>query len=268
MDMLPVALFCGIWYSIAGWRPGYGTHSMIMEPLFAALPIGIIMGNIPQAMILGAAISMMYVGMIAPGSELPSDKALAGLVGIPIALAVGADASTAVLLAVPFGVLGTFLNTVRRLLNGKCAHNADVCAASGKIGGIGVNAVLYPFLINFITKFPVAFAIVFFGAEVAESVISVLPEWIMNGLSVAGGVLPAIGFGLLLLIMGRPTIFPFFFLGFFFVKYFGLNTTAAVCFALPMAVIITLMTKEAQDEVLLKAKKAETSGDDEDDEDE
>ena len=265
--MLPVALFCGLWYAIAGWRPFYGLHDIpIMEPLFVALPIGLMMGDVPQALILGCSISMMYVGMLAPGSELPADKSLAGLVGVSIGLAIGADAEMAVVLAVPFGVFGVFLNTLRRMINGKFAHNADACPLKCDTKGIARNAILYPFLMNLITKFPVAFCIVYFGADVAEGVIGAMPEWVMNGLSVAGGMLPAIGFGLLLMIMGRAAIFPFFFLGFFFVQYLGLNTIAAVCFAAPIAVIITLMSKENQDEVLAKTQKMLPSDDDDDDE--
>lgn len=268
MNMLPVALFCGLWYAITGWRPGYGTHSMFMEPLFCALPIGILMGNVPQAMILGAAIGMMYVGMIAPGSELPSDKALAGIVGVSIGLAINADPATAVLLAVPFGVFGTFLNTLRRLINGKFVHQADACAVKCDTKGIARNGILYPLIMNLVTKGPVAFIIVYFGADVAQALIEKFPAWVMHGMSVAGGVLPAIGFGLLLMIMGRPAIFPFFFLGFFFVKYFSLSTTAAVCFGLPIAIIIVLMMKESQDETLGKAQKLITVTSDDDDDEE
>lgn len=58
MNMLPVAIFCGFWYGIGRWRLCYGTHDIpFMEPLFVALPIGLIMGNVPQALIIGAAIS-------------------------------------------------------------------------------------------------------------------------------------------------------------------------------------------------------------------
>ena len=90
-NMLGVAIFCGLWYAFAGWRPCYLTHTIWLAPLTAALPIGIIMGDIPNAMILGSAIGMLYVGLVAPGAEIPADTSSAGLIGIAIGLAIGAD---------------------------------------------------------------------------------------------------------------------------------------------------------------------------------
>lgn len=270
MNMLPVALFCGLWYAISGWRPGYGTHDMFMLPLFASLPIGLIMGKVPEAMMYGSAISMMYVGMVAPGSELPADSALAGLVGIPIALAIGADTATAVLIAVPFGVFGVFLNTLRRIINGRFATYADKCAMKADTAGISRAAILFPLLMNLITKFPVAFGIVYFGADAAQKVVDLCPKWIMHGFSVAGGLLPAIGFGILLLVMGKKSLFAFFFIGFFMVEYLHLSTIAIVCFAIPVAFAVVLISMEQEEQVLKQAAKIaskNSSDDDDDDED-
>lgn len=36
-------------------------------PLFGALLIGIVLGDVPQAMIIGAAIQAIYMGVIQPG---------------------------------------------------------------------------------------------------------------------------------------------------------------------------------------------------------
>ena len=77
--MLGVAIFCGLYYAFAGWRPLYLTHSIWLFPLTSALPIGLLMGDVKGAMILGAAISMLYVGLIAPGAEISADGCAAGI---------------------------------------------------------------------------------------------------------------------------------------------------------------------------------------------
>lgn len=252
--MLLVALFAGLWYTFAGWRPGYSTHEIWMFPLIVAWPIGIIMGDVPNAMILGSAISMMYVGLIAPGAEMPADMSLAGLIGIPIGLSIGADPGTAVMIAVPFGVLGVFLNQIRRTINSKFAHMADKYALVCNEKGITRCAIWYPLLMNFVLKFPPAFLIVYFGADLAKGIINMLPHWMLNGISVAGGILPAIGFAIILRMIGKKSIFPFFFIGFFLVQYFKVSTIAAACFAIPIAIVIVLLTKENQDEVMTKTQ--------------
>lgn len=73
-NMLGVAIFCGLYYAFAGWRPLYLTHSIWLFPLTSALPIGLLMGDVKGAMILGAAISMLYVGLIAPGAEISAGR--------------------------------------------------------------------------------------------------------------------------------------------------------------------------------------------------
>ena len=106
-NMLGVAIFCGLYYAFAGWRPLYLTHSIWLFPLTSALPIGLLMGDVKGAMILGAAISMLYVGLIAPGAEISADGCAAGIIGVAVGLAIGADTGTAIAIAVPFGVLST-----------------------------------------------------------------------------------------------------------------------------------------------------------------
>lgn len=252
--MLLVALFAGLWYTFAGWRPGYSTHEIWMFPLMVAFPIGIIMGDVPNAMILGAAIGMMYVGMVAPGSEMPADMSLAGLIGIPIGLSIGADPGTAIMIAVPFGVLGVFLNQIRRTINSQFAHMADKHALTCNEKGITRCAIWYPLLMNLVLKFPPAFIIVYFGAGLAQKFIDMLPGWMLNGVSVAGKVLPAIGFAIILRMIGKRSVFPFFFIGFFMVQYFNISTIAAACFAIPIAIIIVFMTKDSQDEIMTKTQ--------------
>lgn len=272
MNMLWVALFCGIWYAIAGWRPGYSTHEIWMFPLTVAVPIGLLMGDLSGAIVIGCAISMMYVGIVAPGSEMPSDMSLAGLIGIPIALAIGADAGTAITIALPFGILGVFLNQIRRIINANFAHAADRYAVEGNTKGIGRCAVLYPLLMNFVTKFPPAFAAVYFGPTVVEKVIDILPDFVMTGLSAAGGLMPAIGFAILIRLIATKSIFPFFFMGFFIVKIFGISSIQVACIGIPLAIAITLMTKEAEDRAVKQAACTVGAGsfddDDDDDDDE
>lgn len=268
MTIFWVALVGALGYAIAGWRPGYGFHDIpLMWGIFIAPFIGAIYGDIPTAMIIAASIDMMYIGMIAPGSEMPADHYLAAIIGTAIGVGAGLQPEAAVALAVPFGVFGVFLNTLRRIINGWFARSADKAAANGNIKSIGRNAIVKPLILNLLTKFPVCFVIIYYGVDATEAIFSAMPEWLMHGLQVGGGMLPAIGFALLLKIMGRKAIIPFFFIGFFMVEYFGLSTIGVLCFALPVAIIYVMLSKENQDEVLGKARFAIAgSSDDDDDE--
>lgn len=62
-------------------------------------------------------IQLVYLGVIATGGNVPADDVLAATIAIPIALQTGMSAEVAVGLAVPFGVLGVFVDQIRRTSN-------------------------------------------------------------------------------------------------------------------------------------------------------
>ena len=102
----------------------------------------------------------------------------------------------AVGVAVPFAVavqMGiTFLFSVMSGVMSRCdrmAENADTR---------GIERVNYLALLALGTfYFLCAFLPIYFGAEHAKTIIDVLPQRLIDGLGVAGGIMPAIGFALL-----------------------------------------------------------------------
>lgn len=86
---LVVAIFAGLWFWFASGCWGYTFHYVLKQPLVMALPFGILMGDIPTAMIIGATIELVYVGMISPGANIPADECFAGVISIPLALLAG-----------------------------------------------------------------------------------------------------------------------------------------------------------------------------------
>ncbi len=98
-----LALVFGVLYWLATNKLWYGTLHLVRQPLVLAVPIGLIMGNLGDAMKIGASLQMIYLGAIAPGGTLPADEALASCITIPVALAAGLEPDIAVTIAVPVG---------------------------------------------------------------------------------------------------------------------------------------------------------------------
>jgi D-glucosaminate-specific PTS system IIC component len=85
------------------------------------------------------------------------------------------------------------------------------------------------------------------SGEIINRILEIIPEWIMHGLSVAGGIMPAMGFALTLMVIGKGSLFPFFFLGFFAVQYLGINTMFAAILGGCISILsITLKNKEGR----------------------
>lgn len=243
MNLL-AAIFAGLWYWVGQSKIGYTFHAIICQPIVMALPIGIIMGDVQQAMIIGANIEMVYLGMVAAGANIPADECLAGVIAIPIALKTGMTPETAVVLAVPFGLLGVFQDQVRRTIQAAFAHRADKYALVGNEKEIERCAILYPLILGFFLRFPLVFIANYFGGDIVQNFLNVIPNWIMHGLSVAGGILPALGFAITVFIIGKRSYIPFFIIGFFAVKYLQVNITAAAIFGTCIALLIVFMKRE------------------------
>lgn len=238
MDLF-IAVIAGLLYFIGTSRIGYGlSQGATDSPIFYGLIMGLLFGDIVTGLVIGGTIQMMYLGLVATGGNIPADEALAGIVAIPIALKTGISVEMAVAIAFPFGVLGVFLDQIRRTTNTFWIHKADTYAKNGDSKGIYKMAVTVPLLVAFLLRFVPVFIITFFGAEAVTLIVEMMPQWLLNSLSIAGGILPAVGFALIILTIGKLKIMPFYFLGFFLVAYFNIPTMGAAIFGTIIALVI------------------------------
>ena len=95
-------------------------------------------------------------------------------------------------------------------------------------------------------RFPPVFILIYFGTDLVQKILNVLPGWFTNGLSVAGGVLPALGFAITIFVVGKSMLIPFFILGFFFIQYFQISTIGAAIFGICMALLIICFRREKE----------------------
>ena len=65
----------------------------------------------------------------------------------------------------------------------------------------------------------------------------------MNGISVASGMIPALGFAMLAKLTVTQKTLPFLFLGFAFVSYLGVDVTGVAIFGLIIAVLAVYFSK-------------------------
>lgn len=247
--LLTAAIVGATWYTLwNGLLIGYTLQGAMQRPIVIGFLFGIVLGDMATAMVLGAAIESIYLGTIAPGGNTPADYCAAGCVGIPIAMINGMPTEQAIALAVPIGLLGAILTIVKYLICGLFVEPAEKYADDANAGGIFRCAVIYPALCKVALVWPLFFCAVFFGADFVQAILDAIPVWVSNGLSVAGGLLPAIGFGLTIMIIGQPKFIPLFIIGYFMVQYGGLSVMACAIFAICISLFITLMQPAPEDD--------------------
>lgn len=236
---LILALVSGLWFWFAASLAGYTLYPMFKSPTFIGFALGLVWGDVTTGLIAGAGIEVIYLGMVAAGGNIPSDKALAALISVPIVLQTGVSTEVAVSIAVPMGVLGVFINNIRRTGNAFLIHKADKFADEGNVKGVWRCATLYSFIFGFILRFPIVFIVNLYGASLVDQLLTVIPAWVLHALTVMGGVLPALGFATTIFVIGKKQYIPFFIIGFFAVKYLGLPIMGAAIFGTCIALLLT-----------------------------
>lgn len=151
----------------------------------------------------------------------------------------------AVGIAMPFAVAVqgaiTVLFTVYSPMMHRCDHFVD------KLNFRGINRVNYlGMIILFCFYFIVAFLPVYFGSAMAKTFVEKSPQWLLDGLTVAGAMMPAIGFAMLMKIMLKKSYIAYFILGFLAVTYLNLPILAVALGALALALIV-FFNRDRQD---------------------
>jgi PTS system mannose-specific IID component len=227
------ALLIAILYFLANspWPfGGFGNFSVLWRPLVGGFLVGVILGDPVTGTIIGATINMMYIGFISAGGAMPSDIALAGILGTAIAITGNIDADAALAIAFPLGLLGAIVWVGKLTFNSFFVRLADKYTEEGESGKVWIANVLLPnVMIFFITAVP-CFLAAYYGAASISGLINQLGGKFLGVLSTIGGMLPAVGIGMMLLAIFKGPARVFFFLGFLFSAYLGLGI-------LPLALI-------------------------------
>jgi PTS system mannose-specific IID component len=209
------AALIGLGYYLANspWLFGLAFFTLY-RPLVAGLLVGLILGDPAQGTLIGAAINVPYLGFISAGGSLPADAGFAGWVGTTIALASGLDATKAIPIAFGLGLLGTIIFYGRMAIDSIFAHWADARAEKADIAGVALMNWLPGQILLFVISFVPVFVFALNGPTYVQDALNRLPLWTVNGLVIAGGILPAIGIALNMRFIFRGAAIPYFFIGF------------------------------------------------------
>lgn len=247
-NTLLVAVLMGVYYWFCRLRFGYTFSSMLLQPVVIGVFVGVITGEVKDAMIIGGAMQLVYLGVTStPGGNVPNDPALAGCISIPIGVLSGMSPEVAISLAIPFGVIGAFVDQLRRTTNTIWVHKADKYAEEGNVKGIFSCAYIWPSVVGFIIRFPIVFIIDYFGVDFAKKLLEIIPQWLLNSFEIMGGILPALGFAITLQVIGKKSLLPFFIIGFFMVKYSAMGIMGVAVFAVSGALLLYLFLFRKED---------------------
>lgn len=248
METLSVlqSLLIALWVAavMSRWLGGGATLTLRFSPLMTGLVVGIVMGDVKQAMIVTAALQMIYMGVFSPGGSMPAEPSIAAAIAVSVALLGDLQPEAAIAVAVPVGLLGSYLYQFRFFINTFLGKYTDKAVESLDNGAIKRSIILLPTLASFALFVPLVFIALYFGAPMIADVIKALDGTvIIHILQVVGGGLAAIGIATTIYVIGRKDYLVFFFLAYFMsvsLKSLNITMVTYAVFGLLIALIFIM----------------------------
>lgn len=217
---------------------------MVQRPIVMGPLVGLVLGDLPTGLAVGATLELAFLGTQSIGAALPPDLTTGGILGTAFAISTGASIETAIALALPIASVALVIkNTFYIIVRGALLHKGDEYAAAGDADGVARMHLLgffsYEIFISLFTGL-----CFFLGSPVIEAFLGYIPDFVIRGLSVAAGILPALGFALLGEMLVSKKVAPYFFLGFILAAYLNMPVLAVAMIGV-IAAIVTLNNESA-----------------------
>ena len=176
----------------------------LFRPIIVCTLTGAILGDIQTGLITGGLTELAFAGLTPAGGVQPPNPIMAGLM-------------TTVILFF-YSAFSLFMTKAD-----KCAKEADTAAFS-RLNWTTMLIVASAYAV-------IAFLCTYLAQGAMQALVKAMPAWLTHGFEVAGGILPAVGFGLLLRVMFKAQYIPYLIAGFLFVCYIQVSNL------LPVAVL-------------------------------
>ncbi|OCA99233.1 PTS mannose/fructose/sorbose/N-acetylgalactosamine transporter subunit IIC [Clostridium beijerinckii] len=218
---------------------------MLERPIITGALVGLILGDLKTGIIIGAQLELIWMGIAGIGAATPPDVVTGGILGTAFAILSGNGVEVALAIAVPIAVLAQSLGVLVRIINSYFAQKASAYAKKADFRGIAI-MMWIPVMLFFLSTFIPTFLAIMLGANAVTALINSIPKIILEGLGIAGSLLPAVGFALLMDMLLSKKMAVFFFIGFLLAAYAKLDITAIALFGACVAFILNIYinTKE------------------------
>ena len=191
------------------------------QPLVACTLIGLVTGHLQEGIVLGGSLQMMALGWANIGAAVAPDAALASVASaIIMVLALNGGTtdtstaiSTSIAVAVPLSVAGLFLTMVCRTIAIPIVHIMDAAAEKADFAAIDRWQIIAILMQGVRIMIP-AVALCFIPAEAVTAALNAMPAWLSGGMAVGGGMVAAVGYAMVIIMMETPEVWPFFIIGF------------------------------------------------------
>lgn len=232
---------------------------MVSRPIITGALTGIVMGDITTGVILGATLELVFLGSFSIGASFPPEMISGTILATAFAISTGQGVEAALTLGIP---IATFVLVIQNFVfifgYPIVMKISDDFAMKGDVDALSNTHIISGFITRALPLGLVIGISYYLGSSVVENALNSIPLYIKDGLKVATGLMPALGFAILARMMLNKKVAVFFMLGFVLVAYFQLPFLGVAILGIIIAVII-ITNSGSQEET---AQLATTKDDD------
>ncbi len=209
---------------------------MLDRPIFLGPLLGFVLGDFETGCLIGAQLELIYMGVVVVGTATSADPGAAVAIAVPFAILNNLSVNEAIAISVPIGYLCTVLFALEPVFGEIFTPIVDSFMDKDDYRGWTFVGIGLSIVEEAILPICVFFALAF-GGNLVETFVNSLPSFILDGINVAGSVLPAVGLAILTSQLWSKKASIFFLFGFFLMKYMEID----VMFLAFIAAFIALM---------------------------
>ncbi len=221
----------------------------IFRPLIVSTITGIILGDVKLGLTTGALCELTFAGLTPAGGTQPPNPVLAGFMITVIAYTTRVDATAALGLALPFSILMQQVILFFYSSFSFFMAKADRYAETGDTAGLGKLNILMSGIVT-LSYGLIVFLCTYVAQSGMQTLVESMPVFLTHGLEVAGGLLPAVGFGMLLRVMMKAKYAPYLIAGFLMATFISIpNLLPVALLGIAFAVYDFYGAKTRQEEL-------------------
>ncbi|AOF48669.1 PTS mannose/fructose/sorbose/N-acetylgalactosamine transporter subunit IIC [Tetragenococcus halophilus] len=212
-------------------------QSMLERPLVVGLVTGLVMGDMRTGVLMGASLEAIFLGNVNIGGVIAAEPVTATTLATTFAIISNIEQNAAMTLAVPIGMLAAFV--VMFLKNVFMNLFAPILDKAAREANERMIITLHwgTWVIYYLIIASIAFIGILAGSGPVNTFVENIPEKLMNGLSAAGGLLPAVGFAMLMKLLWDNKLAVFYILGFVLTAYLDLPAVAVAVIGVVICVV-------------------------------
>lgn len=220
-----------------GYMHCYWGSTMNNRPIIMAALTGLVLNDFKTGIMIGATLELIFLGAVPIGASNPPDFTSGAILSSAFVIITKHEPSTAVALAVPIATLVSIIdNVLMMFVLTYASHICDKYALKGDAQKVELIARVFGIGNKVVLALIVGLGF-YLGIPIVEKVLSFFPAFILHGIDVVAGILPAIGFAMLARMIITKELSPYLLLGFLLAAYLNVSVLGVALFGVAIVLI-------------------------------